>query len=164
MARARKRTLLAVAAIGGASACDLREPPVEEAKAAEVELLASDNLPKPVRIEFHPYRTEERGKFVELCLDRALGRHERYRFSMAILAANGHRQACTGILASDIGQQPSPCQKLNLYVYCLNRHSPAQEREAISEAINPGTVQEVRLRMWKTHEKETGEPFVFKNL
>jgi hypothetical protein len=45
----------------------------------------------------HPYLAADRGKFVEVCLNRPLDLNENYEFTMTFRTTERSRQECSGI-------------------------------------------------------------------
>lgn len=106
--------------------------------------------PEPVSAKVHPYKPEERGKFVEICFDRALERREEYSLSFDLLTRQDATLNCNGTLVDSFGEKPSACQRFNVFVYCVGRHTPPEKRAIADKEIRPGNVRAVTVRLYRT--------------
>lgn len=125
---------------------------------------SSREMPTPTRAVVHPYEPSERGKFVEVCLNRSLELNESYEFTMTFLTTAGNSQQCSGILANGLGQPPRACHRMNVFVYCLTRHSSEAERAIVYDEMNTGMIQALTLRLWARYREDDAQTFTFRGL
>lgn len=106
--------------------------------------------PELVSAKVYPYKPEERGKFVEICFDRALERREEYSLEFDLLTRQDATLTCNGTLVDSFGEKPSACQRFNVFVYCVGQRTPPEKRAIADKEIRPGNVRAVTVRLYRT--------------
>ena len=152
--------IIIVGAASTVSGCHAPEDETQTEHAAPAD--TEDSIPRVTTAKMLPYAPEERGKFLEVCLERPLARSERYGLKLDFTTTAATRLECQTTLAPPLSGLSVPCHRIN--VFCSDRFTSAAERLVMERDVNGGMVSELTAAIGRTYEPAVTTTYVFKDL